>query len=355
MNDKILIIGAGLSGLVIGYRLKKAGIPFVIIEARNRIGGRVHTKESINQTPVELGATWFTSQHRNLINLLEELDIKYFEQYMEGTSFYQPYSTSPADAITLPSQPPSYRISGGTSYLIQTLKESIGIENILLGEKVKSIEFLEESIKIQTEKLHTCTKVVLALPPKLWGNNIKFTPSLPPELMETALTTHTWMEDSIKIALTYKEPFWKINQQSGTLFSNSGPITELYDHCNVQKDRYALCGFINSTFGNLSANKRKEAVINQVTSVFGSAAKDFIDYNEIIWSNENETFAESLTSLYPHQNNGNITYRKTYFKNKLLIASSEASEIHSGYMDGAIYSANFVIEKIKVANNVYKK
>ena len=68
--------------------------------------------------------------------------------------------------MTLPSQPPSYRISGGTSYLIQTLKEYVGIENILLGEKVKSIEFLEESIMVQTEKLHTATKVVLALPPK---------------------------------------------------------------------------------------------------------------------------------------------------------------------------------------------
>ena len=82
----------------------------------------MHTKESINQTPVELGATWFTSQHRYLINLLEEVTIKYFKQYMEGTSFYQPYSTSPADTIILPSQSQSYRISGGTFYLIQTLR-----------------------------------------------------------------------------------------------------------------------------------------------------------------------------------------------------------------------------------------
>lgn len=351
MNDKILIIGAGLSGLVIGYRLKKLGIPFIIIEARDRIGGRVHTKESINQTPVEMGATWFTSQHKDLINLLIELDIQYFEQYMEGTSFYQPYSTSPADAINLHNQTPSYRISGGTSSLVQSLRAYIGVENILLGEKVKSIEFLDEFIKVRTEKLHTGSKVVLALPPRLWSNNIEFTPLLLPDLMNTARTTHTWMEDSIKIALTYKAPFWRINQQSGTLFSNSGPITELYDHCNMQKNKYALCGFINSSFKNLSAKERKEAVINQVTSVFGNAANDYIDYNEVIWSNESETFAHHLTSLYPHQNNGNPMYRKTYLKNRLLISSSEASEIHFGYMDGAVHSANFVVEKIKVANN----
>ena len=74
----ILIIGAGLSGLLTGYRLKKEGIPFKILEARNRVGGRINTVYGTNKTPVEMGATWFTKQHKNLIALLEELDIDFF-------------------------------------------------------------------------------------------------------------------------------------------------------------------------------------------------------------------------------------------------------------------------------------
>lgn len=90
----IIIIGAGLSGLLAAYHLKKEGIPFKILEARTRVGGRINTVYGTNNTPVEMGATWFGTQHKNLIALLEELGIKYFEQYMEGTVFFQPFSTS---------------------------------------------------------------------------------------------------------------------------------------------------------------------------------------------------------------------------------------------------------------------
>lgn len=48
----ILIIGAGLSGLLTGLRLKQAGIPFRILEARNRIGGRVNTLYKSNTAPI---------------------------------------------------------------------------------------------------------------------------------------------------------------------------------------------------------------------------------------------------------------------------------------------------------------
>jgi monoamine oxidase len=35
----VILIGVGLSGLLCAYRLKKEGIPFKILGARNRIGG----------------------------------------------------------------------------------------------------------------------------------------------------------------------------------------------------------------------------------------------------------------------------------------------------------------------------
>ncbi|MCJ7758751.1 MAG: FAD-dependent oxidoreductase, partial [Gillisia sp.] len=71
----IIIIGAGLSGLLTAYRLKKEGIPFKILEARNRIGGRINTVYGTDNTPVEMGATWFGSEHKHLRALLEELGI----------------------------------------------------------------------------------------------------------------------------------------------------------------------------------------------------------------------------------------------------------------------------------------
>lgn len=347
----ILIIGAGLSGLLTGYRLKKEGIPFKILEARNRVGGRINTIYGTNNTPIEMGATWFTNQHKYLIALLEELEIDYFKQYMDSTVFFQSSPTLPAQTIQIPSQEPSYRISGGTSNLINTLLQKIDKNNILLNQSVKGIKFHKNSVQIIAKETFEGTTVVLAIPPKLWAKNILFEPHLPNNLMNVAKQTQTWMEDSIKIALSYNQPFWQQENLSGTLFSNIGPITELYDHCNHKRSKYALCGFINSSFNNITYAERRASVINQLKHVFGVKVEEFIDYEECIWSKEENTFETSDLFLYPHQNNGNPIFGKSFFDDKLLISSSESASEFPGYMDGAVYSANVTAKKITKAQH----
>jgi len=113
------IIGAGLSGLLTGYLLKKKGVPFKLLEARTRVGGRINTLYETNQAPLEMGATWFTQQHRHVLGLLEELGIEYFEQRMDTTVFYETSTDAPVQVVQIPSQAPSFRISGGTSSLIR--------------------------------------------------------------------------------------------------------------------------------------------------------------------------------------------------------------------------------------------
>lgn len=52
----VAIIGAGVAGLSAAYMLKKAGINVLILEAQNRVGGRVFTKHLPHHMQVELGA-----------------------------------------------------------------------------------------------------------------------------------------------------------------------------------------------------------------------------------------------------------------------------------------------------------
>lgn len=342
----IIIIGAGLSGLLTAYRLKKEGIPFKVLEARNRIGGRIHTIYDIHETPAEMGATWFSNSHKHLITLLENLKIAYFEQYMQGTVFFQPFSTSPAQSIQIPSQPPSYRISGGSSNLIDTLHQALDENDVLLNQTVSEIKFHNNGVEVKANKIFEGHQVVLAIPPKLWAKNILFEPSLPYQLSKIAQNTHTWMEDSIKVALTYNEPFWRQQDLSGTLFSNTGPVTEFYDHCNHDTSKYALCGFINSSFKSLNDADRRARVIDQLKTVFGTQAEGFIDYKECIWSNEKHTFEASESALFPHQNNGNPIFSQSFYEDRLLISSAEVALYFPGYMDGAVHSANVVAKKI---------
>ncbi len=53
------MIGAGAAGLSAAYHLQMAGINVKVLEARDRIGGRVHTiKFGSESIPMDLGASW---------------------------------------------------------------------------------------------------------------------------------------------------------------------------------------------------------------------------------------------------------------------------------------------------------
>lgn len=342
----VLIIGAGLSGLTTGFRLKEAGIPFKIIEARGRIGGRIHTTHDPLGTAVEMGATWFQHQHRHLISLLEALRIGHFQQVTDSTVYYQKSVDLPTQRVQIPAQSPSYRIYGGTSNLINELAERLDTGTIFLNQPVTKIDIQENTVNVCAKDTFEGSTVVLALPPKLWANKITFSPALPSELLQLAERTHTWMEDSIKIGLTYESPFWQQDSMPSTLFSNSGPITELYDHGNAEKSKYALCGFMNPALKTLTLSHRQELVKTQLRTVFGEKALGFTDYKECVWSSEDYTAISSTDFLFPHQNNGNPIFRLPYFKNKLLISSSESAETFPGYMDGALQAGISTAEKL---------
>ncbi|MBQ0768095.1 MAG: FAD-dependent oxidoreductase [Bizionia sp.] len=341
----ILIIGAGLSGLLTGYHLKKQGIPFKILEARHRVGGRINTVYGANNTPVEMGATWFTHQHKHLVSLLQELQIAYFEQYIDRNVFFQAANNAAIQTVEIPPQAPSFRISGGSMHLIDTLVKSLDANDILLNQTVKTIIDKNNTVQVISETIFEGDSVVLAIPPKLWGNKIEFQPELPDRVLNIAKQTHTWMEDSIKVALTYATPFWQKENSPATLFSQSGPITEFYDHCNHKRSKYALCGFINSSLKALPASERKALVTEQVKKIFGSKGEDFIGYEECVWSNETNTFEAS--EVFPHQNNGNPIFSNPLLNGKVLISGSEAASEFPGYMEGAISSAYNIVKIIK--------
>jgi monoamine oxidase len=56
MHSDVIIIGAGAAGLMAARRLHDAGVAVRVIEARDRIGGRIWTAEGLAPFPIELGA-----------------------------------------------------------------------------------------------------------------------------------------------------------------------------------------------------------------------------------------------------------------------------------------------------------
>ena len=87
MNDKItdtIIIGAGYSGIGAATKLYENGKDFLVVEARDRIGGRVWSKQLNNGAIIDIGAQWIGPQQLLMWEMVKKHKVDTFETYDEG-------------------------------------------------------------------------------------------------------------------------------------------------------------------------------------------------------------------------------------------------------------------------------
>ncbi|KAJ5738684.1 hypothetical protein N7493_001839 [Penicillium malachiteum] len=83
----VLVVGAGISGLRAASVLKKHGLNVVVLEARDRIGGRINTSRKEGKPARDIGAAWMHETSQNpLVKLVSKLGLKYY--YDDGTPLY---------------------------------------------------------------------------------------------------------------------------------------------------------------------------------------------------------------------------------------------------------------------------
>ncbi|MEZ4631271.1 MAG: FAD-dependent oxidoreductase [Deinococcales bacterium] len=70
LSNRILVIGAGMAGLAAASELVKAGYQVLILEARDRVGGRLWTHHLWEDAPVDLGASWIHGVQGNPLTKL---------------------------------------------------------------------------------------------------------------------------------------------------------------------------------------------------------------------------------------------------------------------------------------------
>lgn len=92
-NPKILIIGAGASGLAAATKLYENGLTNIkILEAENRIGGRIHSVP-FGGGLIDLGGQWVHGEDGNLVyDMVKNLDLlsPSFNTYEDNMTFYLP-------------------------------------------------------------------------------------------------------------------------------------------------------------------------------------------------------------------------------------------------------------------------
>lgn len=78
-TKRIVVIGAGLSGLYCGFLLRQAGYQVTTLEARDRVGGR-----TLTENDVELGGMWVSSLHPRVMALCKAFQLPIYRQYEAG-------------------------------------------------------------------------------------------------------------------------------------------------------------------------------------------------------------------------------------------------------------------------------
>jgi monoamine oxidase len=81
-----IIVGAGYAGLSAARKLKQAGKNILLLEARERVGGRVYTKLLEDGSYADLGAQWVGANQHRMYDLAREYGIGTFPTYDIGKS-----------------------------------------------------------------------------------------------------------------------------------------------------------------------------------------------------------------------------------------------------------------------------
>ena len=80
----VCVIGAGYAGLTAARQLAQAGSSVVVLEARNRVGGRVWTRPAPDGTPLDVGGTWLGPGQDAAYALAAEVGITTYPTWAKG-------------------------------------------------------------------------------------------------------------------------------------------------------------------------------------------------------------------------------------------------------------------------------
>jgi putrescine oxidase len=387
LTRDVVVIGAGAAGLTAANELKKAGLSVAVLEARDRVGGRLWT-DVIEGAMLEIGGQWVSPDQHALIETVDELGLETYDRYRDGDSVYvgpdgeakrftgemfpvspdterviaeiteeldamvaeidpdRPWAhpkaeewdkvsweawlraktdddeavlnlafptgsamlTKPVHAFSLlqsllmAASAGSYshlvdadfildkRVVGGLQQVPLLLAERLG-DDVFLGQPVRSLEWSESGVTAVTDTQTVRARyAILAHAPILY-NRIQFVPPLP--RLQHQMHQHISMGFVIKVHAVYDRPFWREQGLSATAFSPYELVHEAYDNTNHGDERGTLVGFVSDRNADdvfrLSAEERKERILESLSHYYGPEAKNPVVYYESDWGSEEWT------------------------------------------------------------------
>jgi len=358
VNTTVSIVGGGLSGLYVAFKLAARNIDFTLFESRERLGGRIRSEVigsdmSDGQTGpgIDLGPAWFWPGQYHVAELLRELDLeKYvFEQSSDGDSIIEYANGSVQSVRGGASMAGSLRLSSGMRRLIDRLLDGIPTDNIVTSGTVVDIAHSPEGVKIIANSNERQLDVfsqyaVLALPPRVTVESIQFSPELGNETISKLRSVPTWMAAEAKFVAVYDKPFWRHRHLSGDALSQIGPLTEIHDASPEHGGPYALFGFVGVPAVQRFEHEHsiKSASIEQLARMFGDDALSPVAIFYKDWAFDQRTSTEQdRRGVRSHPMAGLELHQ--FPDSPVLWAGTETADSlnqSNGYLEGAIEAGN---------------
>ena len=343
-----IIIGGGLSGVYAASLLAEMRASFLVLEARDRLGGRILSPEHHGFFS-DLGPSWYwPAIHPKMAYLIQTLGLYGYPQFDSGYGRFERFNGSVQTVRGYVMEPPSFRLTGGMMALVRRLCERIPEGAIHLNNPVCRIERTEEGALVSVGELDRglwaqfrARQVILALPPRLAAATVLFEPELPDDLAQAMLRIGTWMAGQAKFCALYGAPFWREAGLSGEGFSERGPLGEIHDGSNDAGGPYGLTGFVGIPAVQRSRpDLLLEEILCQLASLYGNEALNptAVFYRD--WARERFTATPyDQPPMVEHPLYHPPAGRTSIWGGTIHFAGTETSDEHGGYLEGALASA----------------
>ncbi len=366
----VLIIGGGLSGLHTAYELHKLGIAFKLIEARDRLGGRVLSQNlngtiyKAEQAAIDLGPSWFWPGQTRMHSLLTELNLtdKIFSQTSTGDTLYENAQGTIQRGVGGISMAGSYRIQGGIQQIIAAMSRNIP-NNVVLQNSIAT------HIKLEAKNLTTTfldneksqeiisKYIVLALPPRVANATIEFTPPFSQVRSKQLNTIATWMAGHAKLVSIYSKPFWHEQGLSGDAISHRGPLQEIHDASSQNGELYALFGFFNvpARYRKERGEELRHLAVAQLTRLFGEVASNPLEVYIKDWAFDPHTSTDlDQEILTHHPANDIVSTAEDSWNQQLIWSGTESVDYrhhNNGFLEGALEASENTVSLLKAKLN----
>ncbi len=358
MSYPIVVIGAGLSGLYATRLLQQAGHKVWLIEAGERIGGRVLSVSSkASGHRLDVGPAWFwPGMNPRISRLLQAMGLATFPQHSSGATVVEGQDGKLYKHQSAWEQSPaSYRIAGGTQALTDALHAAFDdTVHLKTHTRVVGLKLRPHAVELELEDVsgrwsQLAAQVVVTIPPRLWAQDVALEPAWPDAMTNAMRATPTWMAGQAKFVAAYSSAFWRDAGLSGNGMSHRGPLSEIHDASDATGKEAALFGFVGASpsyRAGIGPEQLRRHSLAQLVRMFGPQAATPIWHELQDWAQEPLTAAKEDTRPLSHHPMYQEAVVPPEWRERLFLAGTERAQDHGGYLEGALESAELAVAEL---------